>query len=197
METKEALEDVQYLKSLVVHARGHVAQMAWYLVVWGAVWLVGFLAQAVGLLSGRHGGDLWAVLVAAGLIATAAVAFRQVRLAGCPMPFLVRLWLWSGLAVFGNGAAVLFLAHVMGFLVVTNPWFWGYFSAVWVGAWYMPGGFLFGRGMTILGAWLVLLGLGIPLTGLGSPAGPAIMGLLGGGALIATGLLARRGGSNV
>ena len=195
METREALEDVRYLKSLITQARGSLKNSAEYLVIWGFVWLVGYLARAAGLPD-RLQLPAWLVLIAAGAAVSAPHEVRR-RRRGCPMPLLSRLWLWSGLAVVVNGLAVILLAQVMGLLRLTDLSFWWYFPLLWVGSWYALGGLIMGRGMALLGAWLVLLGLGTPLAGLQAQIASAVLGVLGGGALIVTGLLARRGGSDV
>lgn len=185
-EIEAALQDLRLIKSMLAQARGRVSAGAPFFLVWGIVWLVGFLLPAAGI--GRSfAGWSWLVLDLAGVGASAAIGVRHGRTGG-PLPLLVRQWFWAAAvlttAVFGMA---LLAAHFGATLLVVWP------IGLLVGTWFALGGILFGSAtFLLLGAWLAALSLGVPLLPVGSILQSGVMGALGGGAMVVASFLVRR-----
>lgn len=173
-EAQHALDEIRRATEQTRRAVGR-SGTGWVFIIWGSVWLVGFLASQ--FLPGPQAGILWLGLDILGAIATVAVGMRSAR--------QIRT---------GHGRRVAALWLTLMVYVGLLVWF----------AWPLPPdrmtvfmtvGISFGY--VFLGIWLspVLLGTGLGLTALallGWLLLPAYLGywmaFLGGGGLIGVGI---------
>lgn len=177
-EAREALEAVRQVEERARRAIG-LAGGGPILMIWGVVWLVGFLGSQ--LLPLPQAGWLWMGLDLAGLAATLWVVSRLQRRVIDPLgPRIGLLWLF----LFGFGALWVWIAQPadgreIGLLVSTIAMF----------------------GYIVLGLWIdtifLWIGLGVSaLAVLGYVAAPDLfyvwMAVLGGGALFASGVRIQR-----
>lgn len=186
-----ALQDLRLIKSMVAQASASVSSGAPFFLIWGLVWLVGFLLPALGVGAAWLGWS-WLALDLAGAAATVVVGMR-IRKASRPhpTPYLVRKWWWS--------LAVLYVA-IFGMVPLSPhsgtaaPWVWPFILLI--GTWYLMGGILFDSATFIgTGLWLCLLSIIIPLyLPLGIGVQWAVLAVLGGGALILASILVRAEG---
>ena len=183
MEIDQALQDVQLIKDMLRLARVRASGGAPFFVLWGAVWFVGYLLPWLGV-PGAWIGPMWLALDLVGALGSILISLRFYRHRG-PLPHLARQWYWSALIFFGFavGAASLFGT-------TSSHAAWALF--IWplaIGAWYMLGGIFFeSRLFLLLGIWIGVLSVAIPLLPMVLAVQQALMGVFGGGALLASGL---------
>jgi len=116
VDVEEALKDVRLIKGLVAQARGEMFRGgAPFFLIWGVVWMIGYLLPIVGAPDGWRG-PLWLSLDFLGFAASVIVGARSGRKIG-PMPYLARKWMWSGLV----GLWLAVVSIVAPFLPVAYP----------------------------------------------------------------------------
>lgn len=180
----DAVAQLAYLQSLVAESRRQAARRWWpYLVLWGAVWIGGYL--------GAGGGDErrvapWALALALGSVGSLALGLRTRD--DAPTPALLRqLQRLSGILFVAALALQPVLLHRAGA---------GALDAYWpfqIGVLYAVNGVFLGRPLLGLGAWLVAVA-GVALA-LPAPFQAFWLAGAGGGALLLSGLLLRRWGA--
>lgn len=184
MNIDEALQDVQLLKDMLKLARVRASDGAPFFLIWGALWLAAYLLPWLGVPN-TWVWPLWLAFDALGALASMLVGVRLRKHLGA-VPYLVRQWYWSALVLlgFGAGASLLFTS---GTSAPAEPSFF-----IWplaLGAWYVLGGVLFGsRIFLVLGVWIGALSVAIPYLPMAPAMQQAAMGVLGGGAVLASGL---------
>lgn len=182
-EAQEALTLVEQTAQRMRQALGESA-MAEYFLIWGVVWTIGFLSEA--LLPNRSG-QVWMIGDGLGLLATIWVSWRRALRVRSPQYAALGRQIglfWLGLFFFG--AAILWVAAPpteaqMGLLISLIAML-GY----WVMGFWVHSKVLSGTGVAI--AILLLLGYyGLPQWF------PWWMAIGGGGGLIGVGWYLRRG----
>ena len=186
MEIDDALQDVHLIKRLAEAARISARGGAPYFVIWGSVWILGYLLPWLGW-SPKAVGYGWLTLDGLGAILSIAAGRRQARHApqhaSCPP--LLRQWFWAGSIVAGLGAGIAVLS-LQGHPVMPSP---AFLIALTAGAWFALGGVLFAsRTFLMLGLWIAALAVLCPFLPMASVGQQALFGLLGGGALLGAGL---------
>ncbi len=189
MQIDEALKDVQLIRRLAEEARMSVRGGAPFFVIWGAVWVVGYLLPWLGVAGGAVG-PVWIGLDLAGGVASwwvGASPLWRARRGGARtrMPYLVQQWFWSAVILFAAVAGtVAFSLHGRA-LGLAPQWT----VPLVVGAWYALGGVMFrSRLFLLLGLWIGLLSVVLPALTAAPAIQQAAMGVLGGGAMLASGL---------
>ncbi len=141
-EAKESLEAVEEVQKRARKALAHGGG-PYYLMLWGVVWFVGYLASQ--FLSEDISGKIWLVLVGLGLVASTVVGIRisrQVRRKFHDYRiglFWLALLLYASLAVWaanptkGEEVAFLITLFVMLGYVVMGLWMWGPLGWIGVG----------------------------------------------------------------
>jgi hypothetical protein len=182
VEPKEAAESLEIIRQARVQTRQAIARSGtgYFFIIWGLVWLLGYLGNQ---LLGANAGYLWLVLDTFGAVATVLVALRLARRVRGPHGWRMGL-VW--LAIIGYGVLFFWVvrpssaerAIVFASLFIA-------FAYVLVGLWTSPP--------------LTYLGLGLTgLTLVGWFLFPAYLGywlaFVGGGGMVAVGLLMLRGG---
>ncbi|MHB1684638.1 MAG: hypothetical protein ACYCYO_17735, partial [Bacilli bacterium] len=176
MDVEEALKDVRLIKGLVAQARGEMFRGgAPFFLIWGVVWMIGYLLPIVGAPDGWSG-PLWLSLDFLGFAASVIVGARIGRKIG-PMPYLVRKWMWSGLVVLGLATSAMFITG-HGQIEGGGS---GFF--VWplvIGAWYTLAGLFFDSpGFLLLGLWLAVVSIVAPFLPVAYPVQVAAVAVFG------------------
>lgn len=182
----EALQDLEFIKSLVLHTRVRASGMAPYFILWGFIWMVGFSSPL--WLRSEWTGWLWTVLDAVGVAASIWIGIGQTRRHG-PAPGPWSKINWTFLPLMLLGVVLAFFALRGGIAPEYMPGI----SVVIVGTGYLQAGVVLGREMQVIGTWLLILGVTVPTWFL--PYQSLLFGILGGGSLVATGFILRRWGS--
>lgn len=189
MDVEEALRDVRFMKALAVQTRGGMfRQGAPFFLIWGIVWLVGYLMPVLGV-PGSLQGPFWLVLDGLGALVSVWVGSRRAREHG-PAPFLVRKWMWSGFIVLGLLAAAVALA-LPGHDLFSGTAF--FLVPVSIGAWYALGG-IFSESplFLLLGLWIALVSVASPFLPLAYAWQLAVVALLGATAMIVASIVGLR-----
>ncbi len=185
MEKNAALRDLEFIRSLVFSAREGAKHNASYLLLWGVIWLIGYLLPVISTYGPVQEGVHWSILGPLGGVISYIIGLRQARGRG-KVPFLLKVvfWSWTVMAGFGLVLMLYFLRQAAPAAVYS---FW----PLLVGACYLVGGMVLGREMLGLGALLVVMSLvGFQLSATGQAW---LYGLGGGGILLLSGLALRRG----
>ena len=182
MEPNQALEDLRVIRRVMEQTRRSIAMAGagYFLIIWGVVWLLGFLNSQ--FLESPLEGWIWLALDVAGVIATLAVGHRLgTRMRVHPGWRVALFWL----ALFGYGFLWGWLSQPMdaakSSLYISTVAMFGYVvMGLWLGS----------RGIAWLGVGVTVLALA------GYLLIPAYfflwMALLGGGALIGSGVYISR-----
>ena len=188
---KQALAQIGYLRELVDDTRMRAADAYPIYLLWGALWAVGYAVTGWTSLidDDLHfwaSGVAWAAIILCGCVGNLVLFrsyFRRVH-ERRPKTALGRSLLRMNVALTLLGLS---LPFVFGGAENLNvAWL-----PFWVAVIYILNGVFLGRELVLLGGWLLLTVFALHLTTIGwVQAG--ILGLAGGGSLIATGLIFRR-----
>jgi hypothetical protein len=179
VKTKEALEQITYLKKIVGQTRLRLADGYPYLLIWGSIWLLGYLGS-IWLIPDL----LWPIIAGVGGILSVVIGVIYKR--GQSVPPLLKNLGWIGL--------ILFLAMGCMFgLLITITQKIQILHSYWpfqIGIIYLVMGVFIGRKMILIGSWLIL----VAMTGLWlmTPFLQIWMAVGGGGSMILSGFLLRR-----
>lgn len=178
-DARQSLQAAKQAERQIFEARSY-GRAAPYLILWGGIWIVGFLAD--GYASPGHLVSFWVPLSIVGGLASGAIARRQD--AADPNRERRAKSSLTGFAIFFYAALWPVLLHSH------NPNRFGVYAGTLTGAAYLLGGLW---AAPLIG-WLGLAVTGIFLCGLlvDPTLFPIYAAIFGGGGLIATGLLLRR-----
>ena len=174
LEQREALEQIAYVRRLLDQSRLHAARAADYFLLWGVIWIVGYLGMFVV-------GWLWFALIPAGVIGCAVLGRRDGGRGAVATPLTRQL---------GAVNLILFTAALGAAIAARDA---SFALAMWplaIGVIYLVNGVFIGRDFLVIGAWLSAAGLvavWLPIA-----AGVLWLAFAGGGGLLTTGLLLRR-----
>ncbi|WP_159732831.1 hypothetical protein [Methylosinus sp. Ce-a6] len=177
-DARRSLEAAERAEREIFQARSYV-RAAPYLVLWGAIWILGFLLAAYAAPGDAR---MWPALSALGAVASLVIAWRQNQRR--------RADLRRGLRTTATAFLIAFYAGLWPAVLLShNPNRFGVYAGTVTGAAYLIAG-LWAAPLIL---WLGLVVTGVFLAGLVvDPAiFPAYAALLGGGGLIAAGLLLR------
>ncbi len=182
VDSNEALGNIAYMRGLIEQTRGRVAARYGFFLLWGVVWVAGYLATA--FVPPPTGYILWVPFVVLGMVGSTWLGMRMPKDQSVAPTLGTRL-AWMNLALVGAFiCAPLFLGD--NFSYVKDI---AYIPAA-VGVIYAVNGIFVGREMILIGAWLVVA------AGASLAMGPTVqlvwMAIAGGGSMILTGLLLRR-----
>lgn len=182
MRPEEAIRDVEFIKMLVAGTRRTGDAGAPFLLLWGVIWVVGYLLPVLGVRGDAQGAAWWALDLAG--FAGSLLLLRRMRR---PLTYLWRGILWSwGILLAVAGALTAAVLPRLGDGRIDGA-FW---MAV-VGVAYLQAGYFAGPWMALLGGWLVLVaavGLALPL-----PWYSLLYAVAGGGGLLLAAALLWRG----
>jgi len=173
MEPNDALEDLRVIRQVMEQTRRSIAVRGggYFLIIWGVVWLLGFLNSQ--FLEGPLVGRIWLALDAVGVIATFTIGYYLGTRARVRTQSAWRWWaFWPALWAYGFFWLWLLRPadsmQAAFFLVTLNL-----FGFVTMGLWLMSGSLIrIGIGVTILASagyflipayfflWMALLGGG-------------------------------------
>lgn len=189
MKPEEALEQIAYMRRLVDDSRVKLSGFGPYFILWGVLWIVGYLGAL--WFPGGMRDYVWPAVYLIGLGASFWPALRRGAGSGSPAPALFKKLSWLSLVLL-----VGFLA--LPFIFFANPnhpyqpsqhTVNAYYPFV-IGLIYVAQGIFYGRAIVATGAWLMVAGvvsLWMPW-----PLQNQFLALAGGGSLILTGLVLRR-----
>lgn len=175
MRQEEALAHVEYMRRLVEQTRIRAASAAPHLLMWGPLWIVGYL------------GTLWTPAVWWGVLPVASVGHLLIayryhgRHEGGPSPLLQRL----------NRMTAVVMIVIVGLyaLVVRSDLEAAAYWPIAIGVYFVLYGIFVGRELALCGAWLV--GIGIASLFLPYEAALVWLAAAGGGGLVVGGVLLR------
>lgn len=182
-EALQALKDIEFIKHLVDRNRKKAHNSAPYLYIWGTYCTLGYLAMHFY----RHPSINWYWLIASLIcsILTAIVGIRQTRKYGpreSDRSYGMIFW-GPAIAAFGTAYALILLGAI-------NVQYIPILFMLTTGLLYINYGTLLGRVFSLLGWWFIVLSI---VTGkFFFEQQLLVLGLLGGGAIILTGVLVQR-----
>lgn len=171
MEHNDALDDLRVIRQVMEQTRRSIAVGGggYFMIIWGVVWLVGFLGTQ--FLEGTAEGWLWLSVDALGALASVAVGYRlgtrmrvrpgwRLGLFWLALIVYAGLWAWILLPPDGMRLALFIVTAAMFGYVVMGIWLSSQLIA-WVGvgvtALALAGYFLL---PAYFAAWMALLGGG-------------------------------------
>ena len=188
---KQALAQIGYLRELVDDTRVRAADAYPIYLLWGVLWMVGYGVSAWTSLIDDDvhfwvSGAAWAAIVLCGCVGNLVLLrsyFRRVH-ERRPKTALSR-------GLFRMNCALALLGLSLPFVFggtenINVAWL-----PFWVAVIYILNGVFLGRELVILGGWLVLTVFALHLTTI-DWLQAVVLGLAGGGSLIATGFIFRR-----
>jgi hypothetical protein len=191
LSPQQALAQIGYLRELVDDTRLRAADGYPIYLLWGVLWIVGYAVSAWTSLVDEDvhfwvGGIAWAAIALGGSIGNLVLFrsyFRRVH-ERRPKTALSR-------GLFRMNVALTLLGLSLPFVFggaehINVAWL-----PFWVAVIYILNGVFLGRELVILGGWLLLTVFALHLT-TSDWLQAVILGLAGGGSLIATGLIFRR-----
>ena len=180
METQEALSQLAYLQELVAQTRLRVEEGYPYFLLWGALWIVGYLGTIWLPLY-----LVWPVLCLLGGLISAVIGFKEGQKRKPVPPLLKKLgWLALILAFAAGGVFALLLTFTRNGRLLNAYW------PFQVGVIYLATGVFMGRPMLFIGGWLVIVAVaGVFLP---APVHQIWLAVGGGGGLALTGVLLRK-----
>ncbi|MFX3632767.1 MAG: hypothetical protein ACE3L7_06800 [Candidatus Pristimantibacillus sp.] len=177
-----ALEDIEFIKRLITRNQKKLDQSPPFLFIWGTYMLVGFIGMQFDVTVWPNW--YWSIASVIGGLLSAIVGSRQSRHMPKQSGGSTGWMFWLPfLIVFLSGF----------FMMITGVVKQEYISLFWlnlIGIAYVSMGPLIGKGPVILGVWFVVMSVLIRLFFLDYQF--LILGLLGGGSMLATGLLLQR-----
>ena len=180
-----ALDDLAYVRELIDRTRLRWAEGYQYLLLWGALWLVGY-GSGIWLAPGEQG-KLWLVLYAVGTIGSLLLGNADRTANGQQTtPLLLRKLGWV------SGLLLLFGFAVLMLFRVTDERLINAFFPLWIGMIYIVNGIFLGREAIATGVWLLV----VAVASLAVPSSllmqNAWLACAGGGGLLVSGWLMRR-----
>ena len=178
MQTKEAFDQLGYLRELISQTRLRVADSYLHFLVWGVLWMLGFLGSI--WLSYY----IWVVIGPIGAVISGVIGFRNKQKA--PPPALLKKigWLIVVLLIY---MSLLFSQLLM---LGENTQLLNSFWPFHFGLLYILAGIFWGHQMILIGGWLMavaVVGYWVP-----NPLQEIWLALGAGGGLILTGILLRK-----
>lgn len=178
MKTQDALDQITYLQELINQTRLRAADGYPYFLLWGLLWIAGYMASILW----SH--LVWAGILVAGGLVSVVIGFKMKK--NLPAPPLLKKIGWVMLVLF------VYIAFLFGrlLLVTDDPQIIISFWPFHIGLLYILAGIFIGRPMIIIGCWLILAavaGLWLPL-----PWQQIWLAAGGGGSLLLTGLIMRK-----
>lgn len=181
MNQQEALDQISFMQQLVEDTKLVFASGYAFFMLWGIVWIVGYVGQA--LLEARDADRLWAALIVAATVAQIVITVRSRRRPGWESTSLTKKLFRINLVLIGT-------ALILPFLLTRLTLHTGLYIPFWVGVIYVINGIFLGKEMIVIGGWIV--GCTLVATMLRGDAQLLWMALAGGGSLLFTGVLLRR-----
>lgn len=187
IDNEEIIENLSHIKTLINHKQDYGKQAAPYFIVWGCVWIIGFLISSTGSMSVIN--MTWILLAIVGWLFSGIIFLRQKR--NYPMPkFLDNQFkmLWIGF---------LFIFYIFVFLIGSKllPLSFHHlalYSFLLISILYILLGIVLTRTIFFMGLWLIVLGTAT--YSFLSDYMYIIFAILGGGCLLLTGILLNRKG---
>lgn len=186
-DKEEIIENLHHIKTLINHKQNYGKQAAPYFIVWGCIWIIGFLISATGSISVIN--MTWILLAIVGWLFSGITFLRQKK--NYPMPkFLNNQFnmLWIGF---------LFILYLFVFLIGSNllPLSFHHltlYSFLLISILYILLGIVLTRTIFFMGLWLIVLGTAT--YSFLSDYMYIIFAILGGGCLLLTGIFLNRKG---
>ena len=145
-----ALDDLAYVRGLIDRTRLRWAEGYRYLLLWGAIWLLGY-GSGIWLTSGEQG-RLWLVLYAVGTIGSLLLGNVDRTANGQQTtPLLLRKMGWV------SGLLLLFGFAVLALFRVTDARLINAFIPMLIGMIYIVNGIFLGREAVATGVWLLVV----------------------------------------
>lgn len=183
MKPEEALEQIAYMRRLVDQSRITMSGFGPYFILWGLLWIVGYLGAL--WFPGGVRNYVWPAVYVIGFGASFWPAlWRGARSSG-PAPALFKKLNWLSLILLAGFLALPFIFFRKPDQHTVNA----YYPFV-IGLIYVAQGIFYGHAIIAIGAWLMAAGIAsmwMPL-----PLQSQFLALAGGGSLILTGLVLRR-----
>lgn len=184
---EEIIENLSHIKTLINHKQDYGKQASPYFIVWGFIWIIGFLISSTGSMSTIN--TAWILLAIVGWLFSGIIYLRQKR--NFPMPkFLNNQFrmLWIGF---------MFIFYIFVFLIGSKllPLSFHHlalYSFLLISILYILLGIVLTRTIFYVGLWLVVLGTAT--YSFLSDYMYIIFAILGGGCLLLTGILLNRKG---
>lgn len=178
MQTRNALDQIAYLRELITQTRLRTADSYPYFLLWGVLWIIGHMGSV--WLSYR----VWIAVGLVGGIASLVIGLTQKK--GRPVPPLLRKIGWLMLVLLFYTA---FLFR--GFLLVTqNRQLINCFWPFHMGLFYLSAGVFMGRPIILIGGWLIFVavtGILVP-----TPFQEFWLAVGGGSGLLLTGIILKK-----
>lgn len=181
----DALEQLAHIKSITAQKRKYGKQTGPYLIIWGAVWLIGY---GINLLDFTHYWT-WIVLSIFGWITTIITMKRQNR--GTHLPNYVKLYVKYITGTF-IGIFVIFSFLIANQLLVFSDYYLGLYTVLLIAVMYMLLGTIIGSEIFIVGIWLGVLSMGTFVWF--SEYMNLIFSVVGGGGMISIGYRLKKNG---
>jgi len=181
LDSADALKQIEYMRSLVDQTRGRAADGHPWFLLWGAIWVAGYLGSAVLGQTGATGW-LWFGLIVLGSGGSVVIGMRAGRKGHPPSEFGRKL---RDMNIF---LVVLALGLFVP-IVRDNHSLIAYIPGT-VGVMYILNGIFIGWEMAALGGWI--LAAAIASLFLAYQAQVLLLAVAGGGGLLTTGFLLRR-----
>lgn len=190
IDKEEVIENLSHIKTLMNHKQDYGKQAAPYFIVWGCIWIIGFLISSSGSMSVIN--MTWILLAIVGWLFSGIIFLRQKR--NYPMPkFLDNQFkmLWIGF---------LFIFYIFVFLIGFKllPLSFHHlalYNFLLISILYILLGIVLTRTIFFMGLWLIVLGTAT--YSFLSDYMYIIFAILGGGCLLLTGIsLYRKGIKN-
>jgi hypothetical protein len=183
MDAEQAVDDLKTIRQIMEHTRRATeGSGGWFMVLWGIIWLLDF--AGVQFLADKSG---WVALVLnpIGMVITIWLAVRMEHQSGTRTAWLIILFWWLSLTVFGVLVAVLFHLNTSRDLVLL--------IALLIALGYVQFGLFTHWAISATGALIAALAVAAALLLPGYFF--LAVAIAGGGVLIGSGLwLVRRGG---
>lgn len=183
MKPEEALEQIAYMRRLVDQSRITMSGFGAYFILWGVLWIVGYLGAL--WFPGGMREYVWPAVYLIGFGASFWPALRRGAGSGSPAPALFKKLSWLSLILLAGFLAIPFVFFTKPDQHTVNA----YYPFV-IGLIYVVQGIFYGGAIIAIGAWLMaaaVASMWIP-----APTQSLFLALAGGGSLILTGLVLRR-----
>ncbi|MDF2629868.1 MAG: hypothetical protein K0R39_3699 [Symbiobacteriaceae bacterium] len=183
MKPEEALEQVAYMRRLVNQSRITMSGFGPYFILWGVLWIVGYLGSL--WFPGGVRDYVWPAIYVIGFGASFWPALRRGSGPSVPTPALFKKLSWLSLVLLVGAVALPFIFFQKPEQHTVNA----YYPFV-IGLIYVAQGIFYGGTIIAIGAWLIVAG--VASLWMPWPLQSQFLALAGGGSLIVTGLVLRR-----
>lgn len=188
IDQKEVMEHLSYIKTLTADKQNYEKRIAPYFIIWGCIWMIGFLISATSLMSVTY--IAWIFLAIVGWLFSSMVYVKQKGMDPTPK-FLKQqfnlLWI-SFLCIF-----FIFIFFISSGLLPFSFHYLALYNILLVSILYLLLGIVLTKVVFFMGIWLAMIGI---TTYLFVPDFmPVIFAILGGGCLLFTGFLLYRKGT--